>query len=188
MPGPYRHEAGMTVAATSPSVAPPTSWSVEELATLAAIAETFVRGAATRRANLAAAALDLAADPEQVAQLRMVLRLLERPIVNALLGAGPKRFRDMSPASRERYLLSWSTSRFAQRRSAYQALRKLLCFLAYADPGEPGVPNPYWAAIGYRPEVAPLTDRPTPIRPMQPPPAAPGSGAGADVTLDADVV
>ena len=138
----------MTLAAQPSSVSTGSGWSTQELATLGAIAETFVRGAATRRANLAAAALDLAADPEQVAQLRMVLRLLERPIVNALLGAGPTRFRDMSPATRERYLLSWGTSRFAQRRSAYQALRKLLSFLAYADPGEPGVPNPYWAAIG----------------------------------------
>src|SRR5664279_3461082 len=188
MPGPYRHEAGMTVAATSPSVAPPTSWSVEELATLAAIAETFVRGAATRRANLAAAALDLAADPEQVAQLRMVLRLLERPIVNALLGAGPKRFRDLSPASRERYLLTWSTSRLAQRRSAYQALRKLLCFLAYADPGDPGAPNPHWARIGYRPDVAPLTSQPTPIRPLAIAPGGVGTAAGSAITLDADVV
>ena len=172
----------MTLAAQPSSVSAGSGWSTQELATLGAIAETFVRGAATRRANLAAAALDLAADPEQVAQLRMVLRLLERPIVNALLGAGPTRFRDMSPATRERYLLSWGTSRFAQRRSAYQALRKLLSFLAYADPGEPGVPNPYWAAIGYRPEVAPLTDRPTPIRPLA---LAAGS---ADLTLDADVV
>ena len=177
----------MTIAA-GPPPAPAGSWTTGELATLAAIAETFVRGAATRRANLAAAALDLAADPEQVAQLRMVLRLLERPIINALLGAGPTRFRDLSPASRERYLLSWSTSRFAQRRSAYQAFRKLLCFLAYADPGEPGVPNPYWSAIGYRPEVAPLTDHPTPIRPLALPPIGPGSGGGSDVTLDADVV
>ena len=52
----------MTVATTPPPGASPASWSVEELATLAAIAETFVRGAATRRANLAAAALDLAAE------------------------------------------------------------------------------------------------------------------------------
>src|ERR1035437_8221611 len=97
---------------------------------------------------------------------RMVLRLLERPIVNRVLGAGFRRFRDLSPAARERYLLTWSTSRFAQRRSAYQALRKLLCFLAYADPGEPGAPNPHWARIGYRPDVAPLPRQPTPIRPL----------------------
>jgi choline dehydrogenase-like flavoprotein len=177
--------------ASTPSPSPSAqvaTWSTAELATLAAIAETFVRGAATRRANLAAAALELAADPEQVAQLRMVLRLLERPIVNRVLGAGFSRFRDLSPAARERYLLTWSTSRLAQRRSAYQALRKLLCFLAYADPGDPGVPNPHWARIGYRPDVAPLTSQPTPIRPLAIAPGGVGTAAGSAITLDADVV
>ncbi len=156
--------------------APP--WTSEELATLAAVAETFVRGAATRRASLASAALDRAVDPEQVAQLRMVLRLLERPAVNLVLGGGSKRFRDLSPAERERYLLGWATSRLDQRRTAYQALRKLLCFLAYADPGEPAIQNPYWARIGYQPDRPALTERPTPIRAL----------AVAERTLDADVV
>ncbi len=156
----------------------PTPWSEAELATLAAVAETFVRGAATRRANLAAAALDLAVDPEQVADLRMVLRLLERPAVNLVLGGGSKPFRDLSPAEREKYLLAWGNSRFEQRRTAYQALRKLLCFLAYADPGETATGNPYWARIGYRPDVPQLTERPTPIKPL----------AVSQVSLDADVV
>jgi choline dehydrogenase-like flavoprotein len=178
----------MTIA----SAPPPAPWSAAELATLAAIAETFVRGAATRRANLASAALELAVDPEQVAQLRMVLRILERPIVNVILGAGLTRFRDLSPAARERYLLSWSTSRFAQRRSAYQAWRKLLCFLAYADPGEGGIANPHWARIGYTPDVAPLTSQPTPIQPLALPVEgagkANGSTGGSALTLEADVV
>jgi choline dehydrogenase-like flavoprotein len=183
----------MTAAADPPPVAlppapTPAPWSAAELATLGALAETFVRGAATRRANLASAALDLAADPEQVAQLRLVLRLLERPIVNLALGAGPARFRDLSPAARERYLLGWSTSRFPQRRSAYQALRKLLCFLAYADPGEAGITNPHWARIGYQPDVAPLADRPTPIRPLSLPVAGSDGGADPGLSLDADVV
>jgi choline dehydrogenase-like flavoprotein len=174
----------MTTTAPSPPASSAGTWSAEELATLAALAETFVRGAATRRANLASAALDLAADPDQVAQLRLVLRLLERPIVNLALGAGPRRFRDLSPAARERYLLAWSTSRFAQRRSAYQALRKLLCFLAYADPGEGGVANPHWARMGYSPDLAPLTSRPTPIRPLE----LPAQGADERLSLEADVV
>jgi choline dehydrogenase-like flavoprotein len=172
----------MTSAVPSPPALLAGAWPAGELATLAAVAETFVRGAATRRAYLASAALDLAADPEQVAQLRLVLRLIERPVVNLALGAGLTRFRDLSPADRERYLLSWSTSRFAQRRSAYQALRKLLSFLAYADPGEGGDANPHWARMGYRPDVAPLTSRPTPIRPLALP-----AGSGA-FTLEADVV
>ena len=51
-------------------------WSEQELATLAAVAETFVRGDAVRRARLTAEALERAADPAQVAQLRLVLRLM----------------------------------------------------------------------------------------------------------------
>ncbi len=177
-------------AASGPPAASAGAWSPEELATLAAIAETFVRGAATRRANLAATALDLAVDPGQVAQLRLVLRLLEQPIVNLALGAGASRFRDLGPAARERYLLTWANSRVAQRRSAYQALRKLLCFLAYADPGEPGSVNPHWARMGYRPDHPQLAEQPTPIRPMSLPAGSGGqSGSGgAAFNLDTDVV
>ncbi|HEY7935925.1 MAG TPA: GMC family oxidoreductase [Candidatus Limnocylindrales bacterium] len=174
----------MTAAAAGPAEPSPSAWSAAELATLAAVAESFVPGAATRRATLAAAALDLAADPGQVAQIRMVLRLLERPVIGLALGAGFARFSDLSPAARERYLLSWSTSRFAQRRSAFQALRKLLSFLAYADPGEGGIVNPHWARIGYRPDVAPLATRPTPIRPFD----LPAVGPAGSLSLEADVV
>ena len=49
-----------------------------ELATLAELAETFVRGGSGRRAGLAAEALERAADPSQVRQLRLVLRLVSR--------------------------------------------------------------------------------------------------------------
>jgi choline dehydrogenase-like flavoprotein len=91
----------------------------------------------------------------------------------------------MSPASRERYLLSWATSRFGRRRSAFQGLRKLLTFLAYADPGVESR-NPRLAAIGYRPDQPEVASEPTPIRPIR----LPFEEGSADepMTLAADAV
>ncbi len=160
-------------------------WTASELDTLAAIAETFVRDNATHRARLASEALTLVADPEQLDQLRRALRLMESRSANLALVGRPTTFSSMSPAARERYLLSWASSRLAQRRSAFAALRKLLTFLAYADPGV-GAPNPQHARIGYRPDDPPVTADLAPIEPVRLR-ADPGSPEGP-VVLDADVV
>jgi choline dehydrogenase-like flavoprotein len=140
-------------------------WTDRELATLAALAETFVRGDALRRARLTAAALERAADPAQVAQLRLVLRVSESRLANLVIAHQAAAFSAMSPATRERYLLGWSTSRLGPRRSAFSSLRKLLTFIAYADPGVDGV-NPRHASIGYVPDRPPVTTDPTPIVPL----------------------
>ena len=110
------------------------TWTDRELATLAEIAETFVRGDALRRARLTTEALERAADPEQVWQFHRLLGLMESRFANLILGRRPTRFTSMSPSARERYLLSWATSPFASRRTAFATLRKLMTFLAYADP------------------------------------------------------
>ena len=110
-------------------------WSPAELATLESLAEAFVHGDAQRRATLAAEALETALEPGQVGQLKLALRLLESRPVNLLLTGRPVRFSALDPAARERYLLAWGSSRLALRRSAYQAFRRLLSFLAYGDPG-----------------------------------------------------
>ena len=172
--------------AVSPAAAPPPSgWTERELATLAALAETFVRGDAGRRARLAAEGLSAAADPEQVAQIRMVLGLIERPLVNLALGGGLHAFRDMAPDERERYLLQWAGSRLALRRSAFNAFRKLLTFIAYADPGL-DVPNPRLGRIGYVADPRPTTPELTPVRPT----ALPFTTGPLEepMTLEADVV
>ncbi len=171
--------------ADPPGPAEGSSWSPAELATLAALAETFVRGGATRRARLAAEALDLAVDPAQVRQLRLALRLAESRVANLVLTGLPSRFGDLDPAARERYLLAWGGSRLALRRSAFQAFRRLLSFLAYADPGEGGAANPYLTAIGYVQDDPGLTEDPTPIRPFALPV---GDASGGLLTLEADVV
>jgi choline dehydrogenase-like flavoprotein len=160
-------------------------WTERELATLAALAETFVRGDALRRARLTADVLDRAADPSQVRQLQLVLRLIESAPVNLALVGRASSFSSMSPAARERYLLAWSTSRVGLRRTAFGSLRKLLTFIAYADPGVDGV-NQRHAVIGYVPDRPPPTDDPTPIVPLGLPF---GEGtADSPMTLDADVV
>ncbi|MGZ6269038.1 MAG: GMC family oxidoreductase N-terminal domain-containing protein [Candidatus Limnocylindrales bacterium] len=161
----------------------PGDWAVGELAILAALAETFVRGDATRRAALAAEALDRGLAPEQVSQLRLVLRILQSRPANLFLGGRPVAFRDLSMPDRERLLLRWATSRLPLRRSAFQAYRKLLTFLAYADPGQ-AVANPRWAAIGYERAQGPLAASPTPIRAASLPPA----GSDGTIALEADVV
>jgi choline dehydrogenase-like flavoprotein len=160
----------------------PEVWSPAELATLAAIAETFVRGDSLRRAHLAAGALEGAAEPDQVRQLRLVLRLVESPLANLALIRRPTPFRDLSPADRERYLLAWANSPLGLRRSAFHAFRKLLTFLAYAD--DAGGGNPRLAAIGYRPDAPPVTPSPTPIRAW----TLPRRDQAGLVTVDADVL
>lgn len=156
-----------------------------DLETLAALSETFVRGDGVHRARLALEALEVAADPSQVAQLRQALAIMRSRPANLLLHGRPTSIAAMSSAARERYLLGWAHSRIPLRRSAFQAFKKLLTFLAYADPGV-ALPNPLLTRIGYRPDRPPVTDDPTPIRPHRIPPLT-GSG-DAPVTLDADVV
>ena len=57
----------------------------------AALAETFVRGDGERRAALAADALEQVADPSQLRQLRLVLRLMDSAAANLLLAGRPTR-------------------------------------------------------------------------------------------------
>jgi choline dehydrogenase-like flavoprotein len=160
-------------------------WTDAEVATLAEIAETFVRGDAQRRARLSVDALARAADPAQVDQVRLVLRLVQSGLANAALGRTARPFRTMSPSVRERYLLSWAASPIPLKRSAFHGLRKLLTFLAYADPGG-DTPNPRWAEIGYRPDDPPVAGDRTTIRPLRPPFEA--GPPDEPMTLEADAV
>ncbi len=157
---PGRHRAG-NGRRPNPAMA---AFSDAELTILAALAETFVRGDGEQRARLAADALEQVADPAQLDDLHLVLRAMDSRAVNLLLARRPTRFVAMDPDARERYLLGWAHSRIAQRRSAFGAFRKLLTFLAYADPGgDP--PNPNLRAVDYRPDDPPITRFLTTVRP-----------------------
>ena len=161
-----------------------TTFSAREVALLGELAETFVAGDSASRGRLAAEALEQVADPSQLGQLRLALRVMDSGAGNLLLAGRPKGFRSMAPADRERYLLGWGTSRLPQRRAAFQALRKLLTFLAYAGTSEL-TPDPRLEAIGYRPDDPPVTPDRTPIQPLRPPQ---GLGREATWVLEADVV
>ena len=198
------HDDAIVLSAVDPAApaGPPTpepaGWSPGALATLARLSETLIDGDHERRARLTAASLDLAADPAQVAQLRLVLRVFESRLANLLLCGRPVRFSDLDQAGRERYLRRWARSAVPLRRTAYQGLKRLLAFLAYADPGERGE-NPQLAATGYRHRPEPVATDPTPIhafavgQPATRPDAGAATGtagatAGDTIVLETDVV
>jgi len=144
------------------------AFSQGELQTLRELAETFVPEAdSVRVAGLASDALTRAADPGQILQLRAVLRALEQPLANGLLGGPWRSFRSLGQADREALLLAWATSAIPQRRAAFGAFKRLLTFLAYADPGTDDAPNQLPGRVGYVPDRPPLTTDRTPIRPLE---------------------
>jgi long-chain-alcohol oxidase len=159
-----------------------------EQATLRSLAATFVPAAdADRVATIASDALSRAVDPAQLTQLRLVLRLLEASLANLATGAGFAAFREMGSAARERTLLRWAGSPLVMRRSGINAFRKLLTFIAYADPGTADAPNPLPRALGYAADDPPLPKDLAAIRPLVVD-RTPPSGGAAPIELEADVV
>ena len=162
--------------------------SPSEQATLRELASTFVPAAhASRVASIAADALERAVDPSQLLQLRLVLRLLEQPLANLATGAGFAAFHDMDAPARERLLLRWIGSPLLLRRSGVNAFRKLLTFIAYADPGTPDEPNQLPIDIGYVRDDPPLPPQLAAIKPIDVDRRA-GGADDAPVELTADVV
>ena len=125
-----------------------------ERRTLAALAEGFVPGGGTARAAAAERAFATVVDPELVSQLRLVLRLIETRAGSLLIGGQAVKFSSLRGDQRDEYLQSWVQHRIPLLRSAASALRKLLCFLAYADADEPGDPKlrARLDSIGYNPK------------------------------------
>ncbi len=163
------------------------AFSPAELSTIRTLAATFVPAAdAERVASIASDALARAVDPAQLTQLRLVLRLLESPVANLATGAGFVAFGGMSPDARERTLVRWIESRLVLRRSGVHAFRKLLTFIAYADPGTSKSPNPLPQAVGYATDDPPLPRDLAAIAPLVVD-RRPASAGGTDVALEADV-
>jgi hypothetical protein len=82
--------------------------------------------------------------PEAQADMNKLLGLLENALPGLLLDARVQPFTRLSPETRVRVLETWSTSRFAIRRSGYQALRKLCIASYYLDEAS-------WAPLEYKP-------------------------------------
>lgn len=175
----------------------PAGWSERQLATLAALARSFAPGFAAeddrRRAQQAADTLNAVADPADLRLLRLVVSALDSRLANLGTGGGWRRISGLSGAQADELLLGWSTSRLGRRRTAFQALKRLLLFVAWTDPGPDGRGNPAWPEIGYAladpvesppPSIAPLpvdrTPSDTPLE-LEAEVVIVGSGAGGGV-------
>ncbi len=86
--------------------------------------------------------------PGNAKDFRRVVSVFESPAYNLILLRRWARFSALGPAARERYLQSWRDSPIPLKRTAFQALKRLTLFLAYASVDEQGH-NPNWADIGY---------------------------------------
>lgn len=118
-----------------------------------------------------------AAERKQVAQL---LGLWDTALLSAIGGGGLTRFSRHEQARREDVLRSWRDSRLAQRRGAYQALRKAALLMYWMKPGAEGRTSPMWERIGFPgpPGVAPDAAEPA-FEPIV---------ADRDLEIDCDVV
>ena len=141
-----------------------------ERRTLAALAEGFVPGGGSARAQAAERAFATVVDPELVSQLRLVLRLMETRLGSFLIGGRAVGYSKLRDEERDAYLAYWVQHRIPLMRSAASALRKLLCFLAYADADEPGDPElrSRLQGIGYNPTPNTATTDYSKLTPFDP--------------------
>lgn len=105
----------------------------KEHAILTAAAEALLPGVPVDAASVATeidGELALMGEPI-VSDLTAVLGLLEHL---TFLRGHVRRFTSLDPAVRLAYLESWGTSRFNLRRAAFQAVRSLIHFVAWARP------------------------------------------------------
>jgi choline dehydrogenase-like flavoprotein len=121
-----------------------------------------------------------AQSPETQSDFKRLLKTLDSPLLGMLLTGRPRRFAEMPLDVREGALRRMSTSRLADLRQGFQAVKRLALFLFYAAPLEDGE-NPNWPALGYvRPPLPPSPeDMPKHIHPLP---------VGQDLTLSADAV
>lgn len=141
---------------------------------LRAVAATLVAGSADGQDLAARVAVKVAALPRAAdrAELDLLLRLFESRLVNLFLAGHPRPFSGMTPPQRERYLRGWATSRLAQRRKAFQALKRITTVTHYTTAGAA-------RASGYPGPPGPPPATPKPIRPL---------AITTDTTLSCDVV
>jgi len=126
-------------------------------------------------------AVESSLQPGNARDFRRVLSVLDSPVYNLVLTGRPVRFSGLGLASREKYLQAWRDSPVALKRTAFQALKRLALFLAYASVDANGI-NPNWSEIGY-PGAHDPKPVPTPeslrLKPLE---------IAADTKLSCDVV
>jgi choline dehydrogenase-like flavoprotein len=115
-------------------------------------------------------------EPDERSAVRLLLRLLETPIVNLALGRIPRGFSAMSPQEREIYLQRLIKSPVSAIALGLGGLKRLGTLMFYSLPSPEG-PNPVWPVIGYQaPKAPPQTDRLLTLTPTS-----------SSATLEADV-
>ncbi|MBF6428605.1 GMC family oxidoreductase N-terminal domain-containing protein [Nocardia cyriacigeorgica] len=112
-------------------------------------------------------------------QLFTLLNLWDTRLFGVLTGSGPRRFSALTPDEREQALLRLGDSRFAVKRTLFQALKSAALLSYNVTPGPTGE-NPLWKQMGY---------------PAPPGPRATATGPALEplrltepTTLDCDVV
>lgn len=120
---PQADDDGVTLASLSP----------KEYAAARAAAEALLVGVPVDPAEIARAMdaeLALVGDPVRT-DMKTVLGLVEHLTI---LGGRVRRFSALDAEARRAYLAGWSTSRFALRRGAFQALKGFVNYFAYIRP------------------------------------------------------
>ena len=87
-------------------------------------------------------------EPGSALELRRLLRIIESRFYGFLLNGRATPFSSLGEKDRERFLRSWRDSRISAKRTGFQALKRLCCFLYYSLESDNGR-NPNWSAIGY---------------------------------------
>src|SRR4051794_6236826 len=156
-------------------------------AALTAIADTFAPGgdglpSASEHGVVEVIEEAVASNPREAErkQVAQLLGLWDTALLTAIGGGGLKRFSKHDQARREAILRSWRDSRAAQRRGAYQALRKASLLMYYMKPGADGRSSPIWERIGFPGPPGKREDAAAPA--LQP------IVADSDMDLDCDVV
>jgi choline dehydrogenase-like flavoprotein len=136
-----------------------------EVATLSAICDTIVPKVARvdsdqTKAFYSRSATELGVDkalaeiietrlePALREQFHRLLSVFDSTLYNLILTGKPARFTTMTFEERTKYLESWRDSSLGLKRQAFQALKRLVCFLFYTLTDENGS-NPNWSEIGY---------------------------------------
>lgn len=99
---------------------------------------------------------------DEKSRFRLFLRMLDQPWFIALQIGRASRFRSLGQADAEAVLVSLSSSRLADLRAGYQAIRRLATFVFYSV--QCSAPHdPVWDAIGYVPSNNPAA-MPSPLK------------------------
>lgn len=121
--------------------------------------------------------LTLLPNPDDVLQLRLLLRLIEAGPTALVVGGRARPFSSLSRADREVFLTAMARHPLSPVRAGFLALKRLATIGYYADVEE-GC-NPVWPAIGYPGPIAAAPEAPKAIDPLT---------VDGDTTLDCDAV